>query len=63
MAPWLRALAALPEDQGLIPASASDCLLQFQGVCRPLQASKGTRHLDGTQTYMHAKHPHTQSKI
>ena len=59
----LRALAALPEDPGLIPSNHmvvhSHLSLQHQGIPCPLLFSESTRHKYGTQTYMHRQNTHT----
>jgi len=52
MAQQLRALAALAEDQGLVPNTHMHCLqLQFQRIQHPLLISKGTRHTCSALTY------------
>jgi hypothetical protein len=66
MVQWLRALAALPEDQGLIPSnhmvSHIHLQLQFQGIQHSLLTSTGTRHTCGAQPCMHAQHLYVQNK-
>ena len=56
MALWLGALAASPEDLGLIPSTHmvanNSQLLQFQRIQCSLIASLGTRHASSTPPYM-----------
>jgi len=62
MAQWLRALAGLTENLESIPtthmAAYNPLYLQFQGEIR-LFWPFWVLHINGTQTYMLAKHPYT----
>lgn len=58
MALWLSSLTVLQRIwfESQHPHMTHNCLqLQFQGISYPLLASKGTRHIGGTETYMQAK--------
>lgn len=54
MAPWVRELAAPPEDSDLIPSSHR-AAHKDQRICCPLLASVGTKNPCGAQTDMEAK--------
>jgi hypothetical protein len=61
MVQWLRALATLPEDPGLIPSkachgSSQPSVTSILGTQCPFLTSVGTRHAHGLQIYMQAKH-------
>ena len=59
MAKWLRALAALPEDQDSIRNThtmAHNCLTPVSGLQCPFLASIDTKHTCGTQTFIKIKY-------
>jgi hypothetical protein len=62
MAQWLRALAGLPEELGLIPSTTGWLTTVYNfSSWESNMASMGTRHISGAQTCTQAKHLYIQN--
>lgn len=56
MSQWLRTFTVLPEDWGLIISSQAWVTPVPEGIQLPPLTFEGTRHANGTHTYMKTKH-------